>query len=58
MWDVDFKAILSLTSETPVDVYVQRKETDWTLSSFQSNVCRHALSNICCNLCLITFLEQ
>lgn len=38
LWDVEFKAILSLTSETPVDTYVQRKETDWTLSSIQSNV--------------------
>lgn len=39
MWDVDFKAILSLTSDTPIDVYVQTKGTNWTLSSIQSNVC-------------------
>lgn len=38
LWDIDFKAILSLTSETPVDVYVQTKEADWGLSSTQSNV--------------------
>ena len=38
MWDMDFKTILPLTPETPVDVYVERKETDWTLSSIQSNV--------------------
>jgi len=39
MWDVDFRAVFSLTPETPVDVYVQWKETDWTLSSIQPNVC-------------------
>jgi len=47
MWDVEFKAILSLTSDAPVDVYVRRKETDWTLSSIQSKVCRLTLLDIC-----------
>lgn len=38
MWDVEFKAVLSLLSTTPVDVYIQRKEANWTLSSIRSNV--------------------
>lgn len=39
LWDVEINKILSLESETPVEVQIQRDGSRWNLVSSQGNVC-------------------